>query len=276
MTRKRGFTLVELLVVIAIIAVLLAVLLPSLRGAKAMAQRIQCSNKLKGIASAFTLYVDSYNGDMPTLERKTYTYHYYVYRREDPTGSGRYPWYGMGCLYAAGQIENPMIFYCPATEGWRDEYNLYNNPAPWGTLPQVANTTGEAGTAGNQWIRVRKGYIYWPQSKELYTNAPTGEEMSVYAKDYPRSPTKFSDLRQTKALASDFTWHLIKGTGYNINVVFPDSHVTMNRVPSDPDGKYWIFDLNSNGEPINAPEDVISTGGWTQKLLAVYMFALQP
>jgi prepilin-type N-terminal cleavage/methylation domain-containing protein len=279
MPRKRGFTLVELLVVIAIIAVLLAVLLPSLRYAKAMAQRIQCSTKLKGIANAFTLYSDEYGGDLPKLERDTFTYHYFVYRRENPTGSLRYYWYGMGCLYGAKKIENPMNFYCPATEGWREEYDLYNNPAPWGFLPQVANTNGTAGTAGNQWVRVKKGYIYWPQSKDFYTvaKAPAaGEELEIYDVGMPRTPTKLSDLDQQKCLASDYTWHQVKGSGYSISVVFPDTHVVLNKVPREPDGRYWVF------SGLILPDDVTPVGTSSVAVnamivkLSKYMFALQP
>jgi prepilin-type N-terminal cleavage/methylation domain-containing protein len=270
MTSKRGFTLVELLVVIAIIAVLLAILLPSLRYAKSMAQRVQCSTKLKSISNAFTLYSDETGGVLPTLERGTFTYHYYVYRRENPTGSGVYTWYGMGCLYAAKKIENAMSFYCPATEGWREEYNLYTSPMPWGSLPQVSNTDGTAGTPGNQWIRVKRGYIYWPQSKEVYRTAPAaGEEAEIYKLDLPRTPTKFADLNQGKSLASDYTWHALKGSGYSINVVFPDSHVTLNKVPRDVDGRYWVF----NG--LMVPEDVPASAQ-VNKQLSEYMFALQP
>jgi len=52
----RGFTLIELLVVIAIIAILAALLLPSLVRAKAHAQRVQCVNSQKQMCTAWNLY----------------------------------------------------------------------------------------------------------------------------------------------------------------------------------------------------------------------------
>lgn len=53
---EKGFTLIELLVVIAIIAILAALLLPSLSRAKAQALRIQCINGEKQLSLAWMLY----------------------------------------------------------------------------------------------------------------------------------------------------------------------------------------------------------------------------
>jgi prepilin-type N-terminal cleavage/methylation domain-containing protein len=57
-----GFTLVELLVVIAIIAVLLAILLPALRLARAAGKRIACQGNLKQLTYAWGMYLDHYDG----------------------------------------------------------------------------------------------------------------------------------------------------------------------------------------------------------------------
>jgi len=53
---RAAFTLVELLVVIAVIALLAALLLPSLTSAKQQAARIQCVNNEKQMILAWTIY----------------------------------------------------------------------------------------------------------------------------------------------------------------------------------------------------------------------------
>ncbi len=60
MLKKRvGFTLIELLVVIAIIALLLAIVLPSLRLAKEAGKRVVCISNQRQLALAWTLYAQN-------------------------------------------------------------------------------------------------------------------------------------------------------------------------------------------------------------------------
>jgi prepilin-type N-terminal cleavage/methylation domain-containing protein len=53
---RKGFTLVELLVVIGIIALLIAILMPVLTGAREQARRIQCLNNVQQLTTAWLNY----------------------------------------------------------------------------------------------------------------------------------------------------------------------------------------------------------------------------
>lgn len=66
MKRSKAFTLVELLTVMTIIALLVAILLPSLRQAVWSARKGACQGNLKGAVSALVQYAGEYTGVLPS------------------------------------------------------------------------------------------------------------------------------------------------------------------------------------------------------------------
>jgi len=62
---RKGFTLIELLVVVAIIALLIAILLPSLGKARELANRAQCAANITGTLKAYVVYAQDQGDCFP-------------------------------------------------------------------------------------------------------------------------------------------------------------------------------------------------------------------
>ncbi len=87
---RRGFTLIELLVVIAIIALLIAILLPSLESARRQAKQNTCLSHIKNIATSSRVYEadDPQGWGIPVHPLQ------YKQPTGDPTYVGAYEWGG--------------------------------------------------------------------------------------------------------------------------------------------------------------------------------------
>ena len=65
--KRRGFTLIELLVVVAIIALLIAILLPSLSRARELANRSACAANARGVMQSCVVYAAENNDLFPLV-----------------------------------------------------------------------------------------------------------------------------------------------------------------------------------------------------------------
>jgi prepilin-type N-terminal cleavage/methylation domain-containing protein/prepilin-type processing-associated H-X9-DG protein len=117
---KPGFTLIELLVVIAIIAILAALLLPALTGAKQSALAVACRNSEKNLVLAWMMYYeDSADKIVRAHDRGAQEGDWVGPKRDaagNVTGSGGSPddekrGFLDGMLWP--YLKNPVVYHCP-------------------------------------------------------------------------------------------------------------------------------------------------------------------
>lgn len=117
---RHAFTLIELLVVVAIIALLMAILLPSLAQARANAKRVSCASNMRAIGSAFGVYVSEWDGVLPpnyfnASEVSSTYYATWAWALSKATGRTYMDWMGMTYPQAAAASLNPNLrmWRCP-------------------------------------------------------------------------------------------------------------------------------------------------------------------
>jgi prepilin-type N-terminal cleavage/methylation domain-containing protein len=150
--RPHAFTLVELLVVIGIIAILIGLLLPTLRRARESAKRAQCLSNLHQVAVYLQLYQNQFRGQLPV----------YVIGHSARLGHFLYAgnvgsvplndFSGLGLLVPANIVpDDPSsaqgrAFYCPAAADFipQNDFNSADDSSagqdnPW--IGQPGSTT---------------------------------------------------------------------------------------------------------------------------------------
>jgi len=132
MRNRRAFTLIELLVVIAVIALLLAILMPSLSKARDQAKKVVCTGHMKGLGIALRMYVDDYQGKTHDAPNQGLWDNAFegagVVIKYKPNDGNAY-W---GIAYEP-YAKNKKIFRCPSTRrvddwpenGWGIKYQHY-------------------------------------------------------------------------------------------------------------------------------------------------------
>jgi len=128
-----AFTLVELLVVIGIIALLIAILVPTLAKARESARRTECLSNLRQVGIAFRFYSLENRDQVPMGYRTgTKQFNSMVY-----SGGAVKRLVLFGWLYPAGLMKSPRMYYCPSENNPQSMYSSAMNPWPPGADPTI-------------------------------------------------------------------------------------------------------------------------------------------
>jgi prepilin-type N-terminal cleavage/methylation domain-containing protein len=160
---RTAFTLVELLVVIGIIAVLVAILLPTLNRARESARRTKCLANLRSIGQLCMMYANQNHGFLPIgysddtggAQDSKYSVNYYFARWNSSVNDIRYV--GLGLLYPASIIttspEEGQVFYCPSVN--EDTVHAFKSNSASGYNPWIDDFVIAGQSTG---LKVRLGY----------------------------------------------------------------------------------------------------------------------
>ena len=232
--KRRGFTLIELLVVIAIIALLLAILMPSLSIAKKKAQAVVCKANLKQWGLIFLMYTQDNN------ERFW----------EDHTGGGTQGKWMPMLSESYGDVDE--FRFCPSAKkpngpvgGIGTRFKQWG-PGPLmvaaGFGPDEEKNSGSYGTnlwinGGSCWYGLQK--LHWGKStaRGAYDipmisdsvwfggqpMSPNDADVTRNAGDVPSSETYYEEMNPTSpSFGWDMTRVCINRHQKKINITFMD------------------------------------------------------
>jgi prepilin-type N-terminal cleavage/methylation domain-containing protein/prepilin-type processing-associated H-X9-DG protein len=181
---RRAFSLVELLVVLALIAVLAALLLPTLGRAREAASRAVCLSNLRQTHLVLLVYATNNKDQLPLGFRDGTPEGIRQFNSMVYSGtSKRFVLFGL--LQQAGLLNEPAALYCPSEADPARQYNTPENPFP-------SKLTAPSGSLATR--NIQAGYGGRPDN-------PIPDDPALWNN---RTFMRLSDLRR-QALVADLT-----------------------------------------------------------------------
>jgi|SRR5579872_3508620 len=271
---RKAFTLVELLIVIGIIALLIAILLPTMTRAREYTNQITCLSNLRQVGIALDEYIVENNGSFP--------YHSFWYDQIGKKGNlakfGQPPFISTdetgvasdkGILavrplnYYTGQ--NPLFGSCPCDLGDAKKPGITSCYEAYGTSFQVqwnqGKTSGDPETTPFGVVPVDGGADVNPRGG--YIMDPINRPAAKYGKGIMCEGIMYNGPWSTKIVMGDFNWQgnrlitdprvlwhrPMKRDVRQQNMLFGDFHA-----------EFFIFPKNYGA--YNLPVDPAGNGFW--------------
>ncbi len=199
---RWGFTLIELLTVIGIIAILVALLFPSVGSYIRAANRTKCANNLRQIGGVWTAYANDNNGVYPSNQQ--------FYPGDDSKLGNWTLMYGklhnalMPYVPGAGDI-----FFCPEFKFSRE--------------PKMFKEQLAGGGAYYISYDMYAGQMYAASSAIDLANGLTPADKTIDAKS--KVPLLFDDTTSDEAFKYSNHFNKSKSEPYGGNAVYGDGHV---------------------------------------------------
>lgn len=256
--RKRsasGFTLIELLVVVAIIALLMAILLPSLSKAREQARAVVCGTHLKSIGQGFFVYAGNTGDYIPTIDQwsgsvtpnQYGTWHWELSKvLYSYSGDPRYPFriFATTTPVAVTTAQYAM-FRCPTVDMQYGVKTTTSSPG-YGLLREAGfyNTTTKELEAVKitSFATPSKTVVMW-DSAAMWTSYARGWHIENTVNDWPVTisdgpSSRFTQIHNGRASVLFADGHTEKLTYMELNRSTDKTTIFNLKTPSDYDGTW--------------------------------------
>jgi len=253
--KRRGFTLIELLVVVAIIALLIAILLPSLGKARELANRSYCAANLRGIIQSMVVYSAENNDQYPSILAPTSVNTYITANTTGNLGTQTSADKQIDAYYSStkqdqGSVTANLWILVLRNSTSAKQFICKSDPVPTNVaqIQTGANYYADfnGGTSGTSTADF--GYSYsiaypWqgttaPQSPAPYWKNTTDSSLPIMSDIAPMSGTGSNPVADTKGTGSNGVptngakaWNSANHQRDGQNIGFADAHTEFSRRP---------------------------------------------